>query len=97
MTIDGDIRRAVAANNIPVGITQSGTRTDTDIADAAAHALQWNISLSHAQIEPSIKSGWVTLGGKVRWDYQRIAAENAIRGLVGVRGVTNGIRVASNT
>jgi osmotically-inducible protein OsmY len=87
--------RAIA-NDIQVKIPRSGVRTDTDIAEAAANVLQWNVSLSDTQIKPVIKDGWVTLGGKVNWGYQRITAENAVRHLMGVKGVTNDIRVASN-
>lgn len=88
--------RAIA-NDIQVKIPLSGARTDTDIAEAAANALQWHVSLSQAQIKPIVKDGWVTLGGTVSWGYQRTAAENAIQNLMGVKGVTNDIRVASDT
>jgi osmotically-inducible protein OsmY len=37
--------RAIA-NDIQVKIPVSGARTDTDIAEAAANALQWRVSLS---------------------------------------------------
>ncbi len=87
--------RAVA-NDIQVRIAPSNVRTDTDIAEAAANALQWNVSLIKTQLKPVVKDGWVTLGGQVSWGYQRTAAENAVRHLMGVKGVTNDIRVASN-
>jgi len=37
--------------------------------------------------------GWVTLSGKVDWYYQRRAAEDGVRKLSGVRGVTNKIAI----
>jgi osmotically-inducible protein OsmY len=40
-----------------------------------------------------VESGWVTLRGEVEHDYQRRAAERAVRYLEGVRGVTNLITV----
>ena len=40
-----------------------------------------------------VRDGWVTLKGRVKWEYQRAAAANAVRDLTGVRGVTNVITV----
>ena len=87
--------RAIA-NDIQVNIPLSGVRTDTDIAEAAANALQWNVSLINTQLKPIVKEGWITLDGQVSWGYQRMAAENAVRHLMGAKGVTNNIRVASS-
>ncbi len=87
--------RAIA-NDVQVKIPLSGMRTDTDIAEAAANALQWHVSLSGSHLKPVVKDGWITLSGQVGWGYQRVAAENAVRHLMGVKGVTNDIRVASN-
>jgi osmotically-inducible protein OsmY len=87
--------RAVA-NDILVRINPSSARTDTDIAEAAANALQWNVSLIKTQLKPVVKDGWISLAGQVSWGYQRAAAENAVRNLMGVKGVTNDIRVVSN-
>ena len=39
----------------------------------------------------SVSDGWVTLKGRVNWEYQRVAAANAVRDLSGVRGVTTTI------
>ena len=40
---------------------------------------------------------WVDLAGEVEWDYQRGAAENAIRGLTGIRGISNKITIKQKT
>ena len=88
--------RAIA-NDIQVKIPLSGVRTDTDIAEAAANAIRWNVLLTgDTQIKPVVKDGWVMLSGKVNWGFQRTSAENAVRNLMGVKGVTNDIVVASN-
>ncbi len=86
--------RAIA-NEIQVAIPQSSVRTDTDIAEAAANALRWNVSVSDAQIKPVVKDGWITLSGKVTWGFQKTSAGNAVRNLMGVKGVTNDITVAA--
>jgi osmotically-inducible protein OsmY len=40
-----------------------------------------------------VRRAWVTLEGDVDWGYQRTAAEEAVRRLVGVLGVTNRVVV----
>ncbi len=40
-----------------------------------------------------MSNGWVTLQGTVEWQYQRLEAEDTVRRLLGVRGVTNGIEL----
>ena len=40
-----------------------------------------------------IQDGWVTLTGRVEWNYSRTAAEDDIRKLSGVRGVTNKVTI----
>jgi osmotically-inducible protein OsmY len=85
--------RAIA-NDIDINIPASGTRSDTEIAEAVANALRWNVSLSGTEIKPPVvKDGWVSLSGQVDWGFQRIAAESAVRNLMGVKGVTNDISV----
>jgi osmotically-inducible protein OsmY len=79
------------ANEIEVQL--AGERTDTDIARAAADALAWNSMVPVDKIMIRVESGWVTLRGEVEHDYQRRAAERAVRYLEGVRGVTNLITV----
>jgi osmotically-inducible protein OsmY len=86
--------RAIA-NEIKVNMPLSGVRSDTDIAVAAANALNWHVATGGAPIKPVVIDGWVTLSGKVQWGFQKTAAESAIRYLMGVKGVTNDIVVAS--
>jgi osmotically-inducible protein OsmY len=40
-----------------------------------------------------VEDGWLTLRGEVRWDYERRAAERAVRNLPGVKGITNALVV----
>lgn len=86
--------RAIA-NEIQVRIPAAGARSDVDIAEAAANALRWHVVTRGARIKPLVADGWITLSGKVEWGFQRSAAENAMRHLLGVRGITNDITVVS--
>ena len=82
--------RAVA-NDIEVRPIGSMKRTDTDIAQAVLRALEWDIAVPNEKIKARVDNGWVTLDGEVALQFQRAAAENAVRRLSGVRGVTNQI------
>ena len=86
--------RAIA-NEIQVKLPAMGMRSDTDIAEAAANALRWNVVTSMASIKPIVHDGWITLSGKVMWGYQKVSAENSVHCLQGVKGVTNDICVES--
>jgi osmotically-inducible protein OsmY len=67
--------------------------TDTEIAHAALLAIRWDSEVPDDEVKLDVEDGWVTLRGKVEWQYQRSAAERAVRYLIGVRGITNLIAV----
>ena len=77
------------ANDIELRLPTAAERTDTDIAAAAARALTWDAFVPEDKVSVTVSNGWVTLKGEVDWEYQRRAAERAVRNLSGVRGVTN--------
>jgi osmotically-inducible protein OsmY len=79
--------RAIA-DDLEVKLPNALTRTDTDIAGAAAGALQWDVEVPDG-VKVRVENGWVFLDGSVQWQYQKSAAERAVRYLNGVRGVTN--------
>lgn len=81
------------ANDIEVVVSGSQRRTDTAIAGAVRHALEWDAHIPHEQIETTVSNGWVTLDGAVDYLSQRDDAERAVRRLVGVSGVVNRITV----
>jgi osmotically-inducible protein OsmY len=84
--------RAVV-NELEVHLPGSSERTDEDIARAAVNSLNWSISVPTDRIKVSVSKGWVTLEGEVSWQFQKTAAENAIKNLIGVRGISNLITV----
>lgn len=80
-------------NELEVRLPFSSERTDEDIARAAVQALDWSISVPSDRTKVKVSKGWITLEGCVEWQYQKSAAENAVRNLVGVKGVSNMIEV----
>jgi osmotically-inducible protein OsmY len=77
------------ANELDVHLPSDWERTDEEIAQAAVNAVNWNLAVPAGRIQVEVAKGWVTLKGDVDWQYQRDAANDAIRYLTGVRGVTN--------
>jgi osmotically-inducible protein OsmY len=87
--------RAIA-NELQVRIPIAGSRNDTEIAEAAANALRWHVATVASEVQPVVNDGWITLTGKVSWGFQKLAAENAMRNLPGVKGIVNEIKVLSS-
>lgn len=84
----GGVRAVVDV--IEVKLLDSCRRNDDDIARAARLVLGWHYALSDG-IKVTVNDGWVSLNGEVYWEYERLAAYDAVSALMGVRGVTNGI------
>jgi osmotically-inducible protein OsmY len=87
------------AGELEVRLPSSVQRPDEDIAQAAAHALQWNVWLSRMadRIKVNVENGWITLSGDVDWLYQRDAAGDTVRNLLGVQGLSNKIAINPTT
>jgi osmotically-inducible protein OsmY len=81
------------ANDIEVRLPSIDQRPDPDIARDAIANLKAQLPLSHDGIKVIVKDGWLTLEGAVEWQYQKTTAENAVRHVKGVKGVTNVISV----
>jgi osmotically-inducible protein OsmY len=84
--------RAVA-EGIQVRLPSSLKRSDEDIAGAVANVLEWNVLVPHDRVKVQVQDGLVTLRGQVDWGYQKFAAEEAVRCLMGVVLFNNEIRV----
>jgi len=79
------------ANDIEVRMPSVDERPDPDIAREAAAAIKSQLPISSENIKIIVKNGWVTLEGEVEWQYQRQTAENVVRRIKGVKGVSNTI------
>jgi osmotically-inducible protein OsmY len=79
------------ANDIEVRMPSVDERPDPDIAREAAAAIKSQLPISSENIKILVKNGWVTLEGEVEWQYQRQTAENVVRRIKGVKGVSNTI------
>jgi len=68
---------------------------DDQIAQRASDILDWNVLVPANAIEVQVENGWITLSGTVDWHYERAAAEDDVRKLAGVQGVTNNIVISN--
>jgi osmotically-inducible protein OsmY len=80
------------AQDLTVKILAEHKHTDPEIAAAVESAFKWNVFVPKA-VTAKVSSGSVTLEGQVTWNYQKDAAENAIRHLSGVVTVFNFITI----
>jgi len=78
-------------NKIEVKIV--GDYSDADIAREAADALRWNLMVPPGKVIPKVENGYITLTGEVNYEFQRRAAEKAVRYIPGVKGVINLVTV----
>jgi len=81
------------ANDIEVRLPVIDERPDPDIVRDAVNALKSELPYSSEKIKVIGKSGWLTLEGNVEWNYARQRAQDAVKRIRGVRGVTNSIAV----
>jgi osmotically-inducible protein OsmY len=79
-------------NDIEVKLSTENRRSDGDLALAACTVLEWN-ALLPKNLQVMLNNGWITLAGKVQWQFQKNAAEETVRRLIGVKGVINNIAV----
>lgn len=80
------------ASEIKVELPSSAVQTDEVIARTAMDHLTWNSSVPNT-IKVQVTDGWITLHGTAEWQYQRMEAEETVKPLLGVKGVTNEIEL----
>lgn len=85
------------ANDIQVRMPSVDERPDPEIARDAVAAIKAQLPISSEKMKVVVKDGWITLEGEVEWQYQRATADNAVRRIKGVKGVTNLIQVKPHT
>jgi osmotically-inducible protein OsmY len=81
--------------DIEVRLPFSQRRKDEDIEQAILNALTWNLWVPN-DVKVTVANGWVTLIGEVSWEFQKSEAENIVRHLIGVRGISSLISIRSS-
>lgn len=84
--------RAIA-QELQVRLPSNVKTHDDQIARRALKIIAWDTTLPDDSVQVKVENGWVTLSGDVDWQYHRLGAEQAVRKLSGVVGVTNLIKL----
>lgn len=80
------------AENVEVRYPFQAKIGDDQIAKRAIDILKWDVIVPDT-IDVLVQDGWITLTGAVNWYYEKTAAEDDVRKLSGVNGVTNNITI----
>jgi osmotically-inducible protein OsmY len=78
------------ANDLQVKLHDE--RVDPDIAHDVVHVLRSRVTVPQ-DVKVTVRNGFVILDGTVDWMYQKMAAENAVKYVRGVKGVSNEIHL----
>jgi osmotically-inducible protein OsmY len=81
------------AEELEVQLPSSVRHGDEEIASAVVNRLKWDSSVPVDAVKANVEKGQITLTGEVDWHYQQLAAVNAVRGILGVVGVSNEIAI----
>ncbi|RNA62958.1 BON domain-containing protein [Chryseobacterium nematophagum] len=81
--------------DIEVKFPSSWKKTDAEVATEVLNTFKSNYTIPDNNIKIKVEDGWVTLEGQLPWNYQREAAERAVKYLSGVKGVLNKIKIKS--
>jgi len=91
----GGVKAVVEKIEVQYGNTFS--KNDNEISVEVLKALNSNWLVPDENIKVKVEKGWITLEGEFKWSYERDAATNAVNSLLGVKGVTNNIKINSQT
>lgn len=82
---------------IEVKFPSTWSKTNAEIANEVLMGLKNNIAVPMDKVTVKVEDGWVTLEGELPWNYQKEAAKDAVHYLMGVKGVTNNIKIKSES
>ena len=79
--------------NIDVQFDSANLKSDDEIKEDVISAFKWHWDIPNEKISVNVNDGWILLSGEIDWNYQKEAAKNAIKHLIGVKGIRNNIIV----
>ena len=83
------------AENIEVHLPYQ-KEADDQIAKRAYDILSWDVLLPPNAVNVLVHEGWLTLSGNVNSYFEKTSAEDDVRKLPGIRGITNMIAIKPN-
>ena len=85
----------VKAVKVDIEVITAESCSDAQLGLAIHNALIWASYLPENSVDARVENGWVTLSGAVPWGFQRQNAEDAVRYMKGVKGLSNVITVGN--
>ncbi len=82
------------AEDIEIKLSYHDQKTDAELAQAVVNGLKWNVLVPNDKIKIKVENAWVTAEGVVEWAYEQNAVRDAISGIVGVKGISNLVKLA---
>jgi osmotically-inducible protein OsmY len=76
-------------DELQVRLLDDYTREDAEIRGAALQSLIWDVEVPWGLLDVKVDNGWVTLEGRVSFQFQSDVAFDDVASLYGVSGVTN--------
>ncbi len=76
-----------------IKLGEAGRQSDSEIANEARQAIAWITTVPEGSVKVSVREGWLELGGAVQTACEKNAAADAVKYVLGVKGVSNLIRV----
>ena len=86
---------ATVKNDLKVNLLGEWKRGDDEIRGIALQSLVWDAEVPPDTVNVRVEEGWVTLKGKVEYQFESDAAFDDVANLYGVVGVTNDIKVVT--
>lgn len=83
------------ADELEVQLPADLRESDETIATIAAQRLRGDVCVPREGVTLEIDKGWAKLRGEVEWHSEKMAAEEDVARVPGVRGVSNEIRIRS--
>ncbi len=80
-------------DELKVRLLDDWQREDADIRGIALQILMWDVEVPEESVDVKVEDGWITLKGKVRYQFESDAAYDDVAILYGVYGITNEIKV----
>jgi osmotically-inducible protein OsmY len=78
---------------IEISFDGTDKKGDNEIATEVLSALKWSWAVPSDKVKVKVEDGWVSLDGEVHWNYQREAAKKSVHNILGVKGVSNNIKI----
>lgn len=90
------VKAVVEKIELKIG-TDWAKKDDNEIATEVLNALKWNWEVPNDRLKVKVEKGWITLDGELTWNFQKEAAKNSVKNLLGVTGVTNNIAIKAES